>query len=87
MRDSNSEEADCEEAVHRLYHFLDGELTAAKRAEIQHHLDACHDCIEAFEFEAELRLAISRGCRDTVPPDLIARVAQAIDHEHRLGTT
>ncbi|MHB8466763.1 MAG: mycothiol system anti-sigma-R factor [Acidimicrobiales bacterium] len=74
-------EADCQEAVERLYHYLDGELTYERRLVIQRHLDACHDCIEAYEFEAELRVVISKSCREPVPPALIARVAEAISHE------
>jgi len=73
--------AGCREAVERLYFFLDGELTVERRAVIQHHLEACSDCIEAYEFEAELRLAISRGCREPVPESLRARVAQALASE------
>ena len=76
--DSAAEIADCQEAVQRLYDFLDGELTAERRVVIQRHLDACHDCIEAFEFEAELKLAISKGCREVVPESLRIRVFQAI---------
>jgi mycothiol system anti-sigma-R factor len=75
--------ADCAEAVHRLYHFLDGELTVERRVMIQRHLDECHDCIEAFEFEAELRMAISKGCREPVPEALRLRIAQAITHDPR----
>jgi len=75
--------ADCDEAVHRLYHFLDGELTPEKRAQIQAHLDACAPCIEAYEFEAELRQAIARGCREPIPEGLLERIALAIDHERR----
>jgi mycothiol system anti-sigma-R factor len=74
-------EVNCEEAVHRLYHYLDGELTEERRTVIQLHLDACHHCLEAFEFEYVLRKTIASHCRDEVPASLIARVAQAIAHE------
>jgi len=74
-------EADCREAVERLYYFLDGELTAERRAVIQHHLDACSDCIEAYEFELELRVAIARGCREVVPEALRMRVFDALSGE------
>jgi len=74
-------EADCKEAVERLYHFLDGELTDERRVMIQRHLDACSDCIEAFEFEVELRAAIVRGCREPVPESLRVRVFNAIWEE------
>ena len=72
---------DCEDVVHRLYHFLDGELDDAKRVQIKRHLDACLPCLEAFDFEAELRMVIAQRCRDEVPPGLRERIADAIDHE------
>ena len=72
---------DCEEAVHRLYHFLDGELTEERRAVIQVHLDACHHCLEAYEFEYVLRQTIASRCREKVPEELLQRIASAIAHE------
>ena len=76
---------DCTEAVHRIYHFLDGELTDDRRREIQHHLDDCMPCLEAYDFEAELRILIQRKCRDEVPETLRLRVYQAIQREARGG--
>ena len=58
---------DCEQALRTLYHFLDGELTPERRLAIQHHLDECSPCLEAFDFEAELKIVIARCCRDQVP--------------------
>jgi mycothiol system anti-sigma-R factor len=78
----DADNAACRDAVERLYHFLDGELTPERRQLIQRHLDECTDCIEAYEFEAELRLAISRGCRESVPETLRVRIAQAIAFEN-----
>ena len=75
---------DCDEAVHQLYHYLDGELTAERRQEIAYHLDLCGPCAGAAEFEAELRAVIASKCRDHVPETLIRRVAAAIDEERRL---
>jgi len=72
---------DCDDAVHRLYHFLDGELDDSKRQHIQQHLDECLPCLEAFDFEAELRTVIAQKCREQVPDRLRDRIAQAIDHE------
>jgi mycothiol system anti-sigma-R factor len=72
---------DCEEAVHELYHYLDGELTEVRREEIRIHLDWCGPCSGAAEFEAELRRVIANRCKDRVPQSLIDRVAAAIDEE------
>jgi mycothiol system anti-sigma-R factor len=70
---------DCSEAVHELYHYLDGELTEERRHEIKVHLDLCGYCAGAAGFEAELRSVIANRCRDHVPASLIARVAEAIE--------
>ncbi len=72
---------DCTEAVHELYHYLDGELTEERRTEIRVHLDWCGPCGGAAEFEAELRKVIANRCKDRVPQSLIDRVAAAIDEE------
>ena len=74
---------DCEEAVHVLYHYLDGELTEERRTEIRVHLDWCGPCSGAAEFEAELRKVIANRCKDHVPDSLINRVAAALHDEAR----
>ncbi len=71
----------CEDALHELYHFLDGELTDDKRARIAKHLDDCPPCGDAFDFEAELRIVIARKCVEQVPESLRQRIADAITHE------
>ena len=72
---------DCEEALRTLYYFLDGELTAARRQAIQRHLNEFSPCLEAFDFEMELRVMIATKCRDDVPDGLRERIALAIHHE------
>ncbi len=69
---------ECEEALDTLYHYLDGELTVERRQQIQRHLDQCSPCLEAFDFEAELKEVIAKRCRDQVPESLRVRVAQAL---------
>ncbi|HZD65890.1 MAG TPA: mycothiol system anti-sigma-R factor [Acidimicrobiales bacterium] len=83
--DEHSWSGDCGEAIHRLYHFLDGELTPERRSEIRRHLDACEPCLEAFDFELELRQVIATRCRDRVPEHLRSRIAAAILHEQAQG--
>jgi mycothiol system anti-sigma-R factor len=73
----------CDEAVHQLYHYLDGELTDERREQIADHLNFCGPCGGAVEFEAELRLVIANRCKDHVPESLMQRIAAAIDEESR----
>ncbi len=72
------EHGNCEDALHELYSFLDGELTESKRTQIREHLDDCSPCLEAFDFEAELRIVIKHRCRDEVPESLRDRVAEKL---------
>jgi mycothiol system anti-sigma-R factor len=74
-------EGNCDDALHELYTFLDGQLDDARRQAIQHHLDDCPPCYEAFDFEIELRVVIAKKCHETVPDHLKQRIADAIEHE------
>lgn len=71
---------DCDDAIHTLYHYLDGELTPLKRAAITRHLDDCPPCAKGFDFEAELRRVVASCCHDEVPADLKRRIAEALGY-------
>jgi len=73
--------ADCNDTLRELYQYLDGHLSDDDRAHIQHHLDDCSPCLEAFDFEAELRQVVRQRCVDQAPEDLRERIARAIDAE------
>jgi mycothiol system anti-sigma-R factor len=70
--------ADCNEVLHEIYSFLDGELTVESRSVIAAHLDGCTDCLEVYDFEAELRHVISLRCREQVPERLRRRIAELL---------
>lgn len=81
MTDHTTDSGDCSDALHELYEFLDGELTAGRREVIAQHLTACGECFEAFDFQAELKQVIAQKCRDEVPEALKARVAGLLEGE------
>lgn len=61
--------ADCEQTLRDLQAFLDHEITDATRTAIEGHLGGCTDCLQAFEFHAELRTAIARKLRNEALPE------------------
>ena len=72
--------ADCNETLRELNAFLDGELPDEVRTHIHLHLEGCTDCLQAFDFHAELKLAIRRKCSsDAMPPGLMARIESCFD--------
>jgi mycothiol system anti-sigma-R factor len=71
---------DCRETIKELDTFLDDELSDAARSAIRSHLDGCVDCLQAFDFHAELKQVISQKCQnDEMPPDLLSRIERCFD--------
>jgi mycothiol system anti-sigma-R factor len=74
--------ADCNETIRELDAYLDGELPDEVRAHIHGHLDECMDCLQAFDFHAELKQAIRRKCgSDELPPGLLQRIATCFSED------
>lgn len=75
----------CDEAIDKLYWFLDGELTDERRRLIQQHLDECSPCLGAFDFEAELKAVVATRCREQVPEGLRQRVTAILAEARSSG--
>lgn len=45
------QEISCEEALSRLYEYLDGELEDVEAEEVRRHLEICKKCYPLFNFE------------------------------------
>ena len=72
----------CNETIRELEAFLDGELSEEGRNSIHAHLAGCNDCLQAFDFHAELRTVIAAKCRnDEMPPGLLSRIEQCFDED------
>ncbi len=70
----------CRESLSALYVFLDGEMTPDRASEVKRHVEACQPCLEAFDFEAELRRAVRSACgsHGSAPQELRVRIAQVL---------
>ena len=51
-----------------LQRYLDHELSPEIQEAVTRHLHGCVDCLQAFDFHAELKLAIRRKCRSDEMP-------------------
>jgi anti-sigma factor (TIGR02949 family) len=66
---------DCRAALRELEAFVDGELSPDLQTVIHDHLGGCTDCLETFDFHAELKAVIQRKClNDELPPGLLAKI-------------
>jgi len=69
---------DCEDAIDRMYFYLDGEITRWRRWKISRHLGRCPPCAQGYDFEIVLRQVIAVRCREQVPEDLRRRIVEAL---------
>ncbi|MFO7779750.1 MAG: mycothiol system anti-sigma-R factor [Nitriliruptoraceae bacterium] len=70
---------ECREALNRLGAFLDGELGALTRSELEEHLAECEPCTDRRAFEEGFRALVRQGCVDEAPPALRARILAQLD--------
>jgi mycothiol system anti-sigma-R factor len=82
--------ADCNETLRELEAFLDGELSDDAHEGIHTHLEGCMDCLQAFDFHAELRTVIRAKCsNDEIPAGLLSKIelcfGEDFDGDGRIG--
>jgi mycothiol system anti-sigma-R factor len=54
--------SDCSEVLHRVYEYLDGEMTQADTVKIQHHLEECGPCLKEYDLDQALKALVKRSC-------------------------
>ena len=47
--------SDCSEVLHRVYEYLDGEMTPDDTVKIKHHLDECGPCLQEYDLDQALK--------------------------------
>jgi len=69
----------CDEAVEKLWQYLDRELDDRMVADVEHHLRECRECFSKAEFERRLRVLLRRSCGcERAPLQLRARLSQLL---------
>ncbi len=58
-------EADCSEALHRVFEYLDGEMAPADHDKIAAHLAHCVECLRQYDVDTMVKALVKRSC----PPE------------------
>ncbi|KAA1373691.1 mycothiol system anti-sigma-R factor [Aeromicrobium fastidiosum] len=69
---------DCEQALDKLYLFIDQEIDTASCAEIQTHIDECTSCLSEYDLERVVKSLVSRSCSEVAPDPLREKVLLSI---------
>ena len=62
-------ELDCSAVIADVWLVLDGECDSASRERLQHHLDTCGSCLEAYGIEEKIKQLLNRKCGGERAPD------------------
>jgi anti-sigma factor (TIGR02949 family) len=70
---------DCQDALDRLYEYIDEELTPDRAEEVRAHLEKCAPCLAVSEFEtAYIRFLEARTRAQQAPEGLRKRVLEQL---------
>jgi len=72
----------CEEAMPRLYDYIDNELTLEELQAMQDHIDGCESCTYEHRVRVKLKQIISESCFEPAPEGLRERVAARLAALH-----
>lgn len=77
--ESEDRELTCEQALARVYEYLDGELDASEHEAVRRHLEICRNCYPYFDFERLFLDYIHEvATAEESQPGLEARVRQLL---------
>ncbi|MEZ5383667.1 MAG: mycothiol system anti-sigma-R factor [Microthrixaceae bacterium] len=69
---------DCTEILEQLYIYVDNEMPDEARQHVETHLRACVACLEAFDFEAQVKTLIARRGRERCPDEVRERLTATV---------
>lgn len=72
---------DCDDALARLYEYLDKEMEEAQASQIRAHLEECSGCNQRYDFEVRLKVVVRERLSEEVPDEFIARLRSALANE------
>jgi mycothiol system anti-sigma-R factor len=69
---------DCDQALPKLYAFIDNELTPDELRAMQQHLEGCDSCTYEYDVRVKLKGVIHDSCIDAAPVAVKQRIAARI---------
>ena len=65
----------CEDALHLIHEFIDGELEDVSSEQVKAHFDVCARCYPHLQLEESFRAAVRKaGAGEQAPPELKSRL-------------
>lgn len=65
---------ECEQALGRLFAYVDSELGATDAERVREHIEDCRPCLDEVAVETMLKDVVRRCCQEQAPADLRLRI-------------
>jgi mycothiol system anti-sigma-R factor len=70
---------DCSEVLHRIYEYLDGEMSPEDVTRVARHLEECRPCLAEHDLDKAVKQVVRRACTEGAAPDhLRLRITRSI---------
>jgi mycothiol system anti-sigma-R factor len=73
-----AEDVDCNEALARLFEFIDAEIDDVEGDRIRRHLADCEPCLSEYDVADHLKKLVRRSCLESAPAELHVRIKQQL---------
>jgi mycothiol system anti-sigma-R factor len=73
-----TETSECDMILAEVQLYIDGEVTAERRATLEAHLTSCTPCMHRAEFQARLKEIVRSKCSLDAPDHLVLRIRRII---------
>ncbi|WP_454049352.1 mycothiol system anti-sigma-R factor [Cellulomonas sp. Marseille-Q8402] len=64
----------CEQALGRLFAYVDRELESGDAAQVRAHIEDCRPCLDEMAVETMLKELVKRCCQEQAPADLRVKI-------------
>lgn len=79
MKHSTPKPISCEQALKRVFDFIDGQLKDRSREELEQHLAVCRHCFDRVEFEKLVKTRLGKLRKQTDSAELRKKISLLID--------
>ncbi len=62
---------DCSEVLHRIYEYLDGEMSPEDVTRVARHLEECRPCLAEHDLDKAVKQVVRRACAGESAPDYL----------------
>lgn len=66
--DTHAGHGDCSEVLHRIFEYLDGEMSADDVRRVAAHLGECRPCLAEQDLDVALKQVVRRSCQGETAP-------------------